>query len=237
MRTTQLFAGFAVVGLLLGGCTTTSNMKKEIAVRESKISELEADIDQKSQEIAALDETIITKQGEIDAFEQELQSLGGAMDQEADRADQLNADLARALGDLQDKDKVHLEAMEGMSKVTMPSGATFGSGSANLTAEGKSIIDTIWEVLSQYPDRDIFIEGHTDSIPIGPALAEHFPTNWALSSARAVSVLQYVLSKYAAEAGRLGAVGFGEYRPVATNSTEEGRSLNRRVVISVRPKE
>ncbi|MCH7547952.1 MAG: OmpA family protein [Candidatus Krumholzibacteriota bacterium] len=237
MRTTQLFAGFAVVSLLLGGCTTTSNMKKEIAVRESKISELEADIDQKSQEIAALDETIITKQGEIDAFEQELQSLGGAMDQEADRADQLNADLARALGDLQDKDKVHLEAMEGMSKVTMPSGATFGSGSANLTAEGKSIIDTIWEVLSQYPDRDIFIEGHTDSIPIGAELAEHFPTNWALSSARAVSVLQYVLSKYAAEAGRLGAVGFGEYRPVATNSTEEGRSLNRRVVISVRPRE
>ena len=118
----------------------------------------------------------------------------------------------------------------------MPSGATFGSGSATLTDEGKEIIDTIWEVLSKYPDRDIFIEGHTDSIPIGPVLAKRYPTNWALSVARAVSVLQYVLSQYEAEAGRLGAVGYGEHRSVATNSTEEGRTLNRRVVVSVRPK-
>ena len=128
-------------------------------------------------------------------------------------------------------------AMEGMSTVTMPSSATFASGSAQLTPEGKELIDTIWEVLSKYPDRDIFIEGHTDSIPIGPALAERYPSNWALSAARAVSVLQYVLSKHQTESGRLGAVGFGEYRPIATNSTVEGRSLNRRVVIAVRPRE
>jgi len=237
MNKLQLFAGFVMIGLLLGGCTTKSNMNKELAVRESRISELEADIETKNQEVQALDEDITGKQGEIDALQTELDGLSRAVSDEAERADQLNSDLARALGDLEDKDKVMLDAIEGLSTVTMPSGATFGSGSANLTAEGREIIDTIWEVLSQYPDRDIFIEGHTDSLPIGPRLAERFPSNWALSSARAVSVLQYVLTKYEAESGRLGAVGFGEFRPVATNSTEEGRAQNRRVVIAVRPRD
>jgi chemotaxis protein MotB len=119
----------------------------------------------------------------------------------------------------------------------MPSAATFASGSTELTDEGKAIIDTIWSVLTKYPDRDIFIEGHTDSIPIGPVLRQRYDSNWALSAARAVAVLQYVLSKYEAEAIRLGAVGYGEFRPVADNSTEEGRTLNRRCVISVRPRE
>ena len=236
MNRAQVFTGFVVIGLLVGGCTTTSRMNKEITVRESRISELEADIESKDQEMSARDESIAGLQGEVESLQGELDGLAGVMDEESHRADQLNVDLARALGDLEDKEKVWLDAMEGMSTVTMPSSATFGSGSATLTAEGKELIDTIWEVLSRYPDRDIFIEGHTDSIPIGPALAERYPSNWALSAARAVSVLQYVLSNHQTESGRLGAVGFGEFRPVATNSTVEGRSLNRRVVIAVRPR-
>jgi chemotaxis protein MotB len=211
-------------------------MNEEIAVRESKIGELEADIQRQKNEISVRDANIATQQSEIDSIQQVLDDLNAAIDEETERVDELNSDLAQALGDLEDKEKVWLEEMEGMSTITMPSGATFASGSANLTAEGKEIIDTIWEVLSKSPDRDIFIEGHTDSIPIGPVLARRYPSNWALSAARAVSVLQYVMSKYEAEAGRLGAVGFGEYRPVATNSTEEGRTLNRRVVVAVRPR-
>ena len=205
-------------------------------MRESKIGELEADIQRQNDEISLQEAGIAARQSAIDSLRQELDGLNATIDEEAERADELNSDLARALGDLEDKEKVWLNEMEGMSTITMPSGATFASGSATLTAEGKEIIDTIWEVLSKYPDRDIFIEGHTDSIPIGPVLAERFPSNWALSVARAVSVLQYVLTQYEAEAGRLGAVGYGEYRPVDTNSTEEGQARNRRVVVSVRPK-
>jgi chemotaxis protein MotB len=235
-KTWTSFAAVVAAGLVLGGCTTKSRMNEEIAVRESKISELESGIQRKNDDISAREASIAARQSEIDSLQQELDGLNAAIDEEAERADELNTDLARVLGDLQEKEKVWLEEIEGMSTITMPSGATFASGSATLTAEGKEIIDTIWEVLSKYPDRDIFIEGHTDSIPIGPVLAQRYPTNWALSSARAVSVLQYVLSKYEAEAGRLGAVGYGEHRPVATNSTEEGRARNRRVVVSVRPR-
>jgi len=235
-KTLVFFVGVVACGLLLGGCTTKSRMNKEIDTRESQIDELEANLQQKNNEISAQEASIAAKQSEIDSIQQELDALNKAIDEEAGRADDLNADLAQALGDLEEKEKVWLEEMEGMSTITMPSGATFASGSATLTPGGKEIIDTIWEVLSRYPDRDIFIEGHTDSIPIGPVLAERYPSNWALSAARAVSVLQYVLTQYEAEAGRLGAVGYGEYRPVATNSTEEGRTLNRRVVVSVRPR-
>ena len=235
-RTWVTFAAVVAAGLVLGGCTTTSRMNEEIAVRESKIGELESDIQRQNDEISLQEAGIAARQSAIDSLRQELDGLTAAIDEEAERADELNSDLARALGDLEDKEKVWLDEMEGMSTITMPSGATFASGSATLTPGGKEIIDTIWEVLSKYPDRDIFIEGHTDSIPIGPVLAERYPTNWALSVARAVSVLQYVLSQYEAEAGRLGAVGYGEYRPVDTNSTEEGRTRNRRVVVSVRPR-
>jgi chemotaxis protein MotB len=235
-RTWVTFTAVVVAGLVLGGCTTKSRMNEEIAVRESKISELEADIQQKNDEISMREAGIAARQSAIDSLRQELDGLNAAIDEEAERADELNSDLARALGDLEEKEKVWLGEMEGMSTITMPSGATFASGSASLTPEGKEIIDTIWEVLSKYPDRDIFVEGHTDSIPIGPVLAKRYPSNWALSSARAVSVLQYVLTQYEAEAGRLGAVGYGEYRPVDTNSTEEGRTRNRRVVVSVRPR-
>jgi chemotaxis protein MotB len=235
-KTWFCFVAVVAAVVVLGGCTTTSRMNKEIAAREDQITQLQADIEETNDTLSERDASITEQQSEIESLQQELDKLNAAIEEEAQRAGQLNTDLAQALGDLEDKEKVYLENLEGLSTITMPSGATFASGSATLTDEGKEIIDTIWEVLSRYPDRDIFIDGHTDSIPIGPVLSQRFPSNWALSTARAVAVLQYVLSKYEAEAQRLGAVGYGEYRPLATNSTEEGRTLNRRVVVSVRPR-
>lgn len=222
------------------GCTSKRRMESEIAVRESTISQLEAEAARRDEEIAAKEAEINRKRSEIAMKEEEIARLEGEVEalgqREEQRVDQLNADLQNVLGDLQQKEKLWLMEKEGMSTITMPNAMTFASGSAKLTDEGKAIIDTIWTVLSRYPDRDVFIEGHTDSIPIGPGLQDRFDSNWELSSLRAVAVLRYVLSHYEAEAGRLAAVGFGEYRPVATNSSEEGRSSNRRVVISVRPR-
>lgn len=229
-----------VAALLLTSCTSKRRMEKEIAIREDTISQLEAQAEAKDQEIAAKEAEIESKKAEIAKNEEELARLQSEIEalgkRQEQQVDQLNSDLQRVLGDLQQKEKLWLQEKEGMSTITMPNALTFASGSANLTDEGKAIIDTIWTVLSKYPDRDVFIEGHTDSIPIGPGLQDRFASNWELSALRAVAVLRYVLTNYEAEAGRLAAVGYGEYRPVATNSTEEGRARNRRVVISVRPR-
>lgn len=237
MRRTLLVAVlFVVVGFLQTGCTTKSNMNKEIAARESKITDLQGDVAKQKSEISAQQTELSNKDKQIGNLQGQVDSLKSQVGKKAEDVDQLNADLQKTLGSLQSKEKLWLKEKEGMSSITMPNAATFGSGSTQLTAEGKAIIDTVWTVLVKYQDRDIFIEGHTDSIPIGAGLRDRFSSNWALSAARAVSVLQYVLSNYEAEGPRLAAVGFGEYRPIASNSTEEGRALNRRVVISVRPR-
>jgi chemotaxis protein MotB len=224
-----------MIGLLQTGCTTKSKMEKEIAVRESRITDLEGDLEKQRSEIASKEVQLRDKDREITMLQGQVDSLYGQIGETTENVDKLNDDLQSVLGNLQQKEKLWLQEKEGMSTITMPNAATFGSGSTELTAEGKAIIDTIWTVLVKYPDRDIFIEGHTDSIPIGVGLRDRFASNWELSAARATAVLQYVLSKRAAEATRLAAVGYGEFRPIASNANEQGRVLNRRVVISVRP--
>jgi chemotaxis protein MotB len=235
-RTLMICAAIVVMAMLQTGCTSKSHMNKEIAARESKITDLQSDIAKQKSEIEAQEAQINDKDKQITDLQSEIDGLKTQVGKKTEDVDQLNTDLQKALGNLQSKEKLWLKEKAGMSTITMPNAATFGSGSTALTAEGKAIIDTVWTVLSRYPDRDIFIEGHTDSIPIGPGLRDRFSSNWALSAARAVSVLQYVLQTHNTEGPRLAAVGYGEYQPVATNSTEEGRALNRRVVISVRPK-
>ncbi|MDH3215062.1 MAG: OmpA family protein [Candidatus Krumholzibacteria bacterium] len=243
MHRAQFFVTLVTVGLLLGGCTSKKRMETEIAMRETTIAQMEREVEQKNKEIAARDNEISRRDDEIarmqednERLRREIDDLGSRVGTETERVDQLNEDLQKVLGDLQQKEKLWLKQKEGLSTITMPSAATFASGSTSLTTEGKAIIDTIWSVLSRYPDRDIFVEGHTDSVPIGPQLRQRYESNWELSAARAVAVLRYVLSSHETEYGRLAAVGYGEHRPIASNSNEEGRTLNRRVVISVRPR-
>ena len=201
-----------ILGVFLAGCT---GGKKLIAEKDMEITE-------RDQEIAQL--------------QQEIDQLENAANGERDRADELNAELAQALGDLQEKEKLFLDLKNGASEVTMPNTATFASGSNELSSEGKEIIDTIWSVLDKYPDREILIEGHTDNVPIAGTLQQRFQTNWELSTARALAVLHYVCESHEMDPERLAAMGFGEYRPIVNNDTEEGRATNRRVIIVIRSK-
>ena len=79
------------------------------------------------------------------------------------------------------------------------------------------------------------MEGHTDDVPIGPALAHIFNSNWELSVARAASAVRY-MSSNGVGADRLSAVGFGEFSPIAGNDTESGREQNRRVEVVLHPR-
>lgn len=105
----------------------------------------------------------------------------------------------------------------------------FEPGSADLRPEGRAVLDGLAEALVALPN-PIAIEGHTDDVPISNA---RFPSNWELSTARATSVLQYLLGSYAFPPARLTASGYGEQHPVADNADPAGRSRNRRVDIAV----
>ena len=179
--------------------------------------------------LAQKDQQIADLQNKVTTLESDLAS-------ERQRSEKLNADLEAALAEYQKKEQVLLEKIDDKSVITVSDAMMFQSGGVQLTEKAKEILDKIGDVLTRYPDREIRIGGHTDNVGIGLEFQEKFKTNWELSTARATSVLHYMQPKYNIAPERIAAVGYGEYRPVADNSTPEGRSKNRRVVIEVGPK-
>ena len=107
--------------------------------------------------------------------------------------------------------------------------ALFAPAKAELTSRAKNILDLISLQLLKIPN-NIRVEGHTDNLPIN---TDEFPTNWELSSARAINCLRYLIEKHDFPADRISALGYAEFRPIASNETAEGRAKNRRVDIVV----
>jgi len=104
----------------------------------------------------------------------------------------------------------------------------FASGSADLEDEALPVLKRVADVLNKYPNH-VRVEGFTDNVPINTYV---FPSNWELSAARAASVVHLFMTQ-GVKPERMSAVGFGEYRPVADNTTPEGRNRNRRVLVVV----
>ncbi len=113
--------------------------------------------------------------------------------------------------------------------ITIPSESLFQSGDTTIKAEYLPMLDGIAQRLLQY-DLSIEIYGHTDDRPIR---SERFPSNWDLSAARAAAVLRVFIDRGVPQ-DRLAAGGRAEFRPVASNDTEEGRALNRRVELVIK---
>ncbi len=104
----------------------------------------------------------------------------------------------------------------------------FALGSTEIDELGEQVIEVVADVLDGFPN-PLMVEGHTDDLPINRADY----TNWNLSTDRAVAVLQRMIEEHELPADRVGAVGYGEYHPLETNDTDEGRARNRRVDIVV----
>ncbi|MBF0452692.1 MAG: OmpA family protein [Candidatus Magnetomorum sp.] len=134
--------------------------------------------------------------------------------------------------------EIKLEEMEGKLKLTFVDKILFNSGSADLNVKGKEallqIADTLRNQTQNY--NNIRVEGHTDNIPIadGP-IKKIFPSNWELSSARAISVIRFLEVEGGIDPTRLCISAYSYYRPVDTNDTPEGRSQNRRIEIILTP--
>lgn len=105
----------------------------------------------------------------------------------------------------------------------------FDSGSAQLKPGAETTIEQMANVLRDLPE-GLRIEGHTDNVPIHNT---SFPSNWELSTARATEIVKLFITSYGFDPARLQASGYAEYHPAASNATEEGRALNRRVDIVI----
>lgn len=132
------------------------------------------------------------------------------------------------------KDKqVRLEMMDKGLVITFVADVLFDSGKAKIKPEAYPILDKVARVLKEnVPQLNVGIEGHTDNQPIKYS---GWKSNWELSTSRALSVLHYLMNEKNILPERLSAIGYGEYHPVASNDTKEGRQLNRRVEIVILP--
>ncbi len=150
------------------------------------------------------------------------------------------SELERAKQELENKLKneindkeVKVEMLEKGLVITFVAEVLFDSGKAELRSESLPKLEKVAGVLNTtVADLNIGIEGHTDNEPIKRS---GWKSNWELSSARALSVLHY-LSEIKIDEPRMAAIGYGEYKPVATNDTKDGRQKNRRVEIVILPK-
>ncbi len=137
--------------------------------------------------------------------------------------------LSKEIADKQ----VRLAMMKKGLVITFVADVLFDSGKAKIRPEAYGSLNKIARVLKEnVPQLNIGIEGHTDNVPIKHS---GWKSNWELSTARALSVLHYLVDKEGISPDRLSAVGYGEYQPVASNDTARGRQLNRRVEIVILP--
>ena len=129
------------------------------------------------------------------------------------------------------KDDLAIVKTEDGFKAVIPNPVLFSSGDASLNASVFSVLDSIITIAKRN-QLAIQVEGHTDSLPIETA---QFPSNWELSTMRAVNILRYLQKNGGIHPERLVAVGFAEHHPAASNDTPEGRKMNRRIEILFRP--
>lgn len=160
---------------------------------------------------------------------QKISELSSKLDELTQAKRTLEERLAQEIKDKQ----VSLKMGDKGLIITFLADILFDSGKAKIRREAMPILNKVAAVLAEdVPQLNVGIEGHTDNVPIR---ASGWKSNWELSTARALSVLHYLVDDKDISPERVSAIGYGEFRPVASNDTKEGRQLNRRVEIVIFP--
>jgi len=137
-------------------------------------------------------------------------------------------EFEKSFEDLIYQEKISVKAEEDWIEVSLNDTVIFSSGGVEPIHEALEIIEKIARIMSGH-DNAMLVEGHTDNVPIR---SSSYPSNWELSAARAASVVRY-LALEGISADRMGAMGYGEFQPVARNDTDAGRRKNRRVILLI----
>lgn len=145
-------------------------------------------------------------------------------------SEQMAESIEQQLAQLQIGEQVEVDSNAQYVMLTLNGALLFDSAKAEIREDAIPLVDKLSTILQSYNSNSIYIEGHTDNVPIHNSKYE---SNDILSSYRAQSVKDYILSKTNLEPSRIRATGCGEYNPIADNSTPEGRARNRRVEIKI----
>ena len=214
----------------------TGQRDKAVADKEELDRILQSKSDTLSQSIFELRGKLADLDTENARLKAENASLVKAREEQVRKVSAIYERLLAKMKSEISKGQVTISELKGKLTVNMVDSILFDSGRAEVKKSGHEILGKVTSILKDVDDKSIRIEGHTDNVQISRALAQRYPTNWELSAARAINVARY-LQGQGIDPGQLSAVAYGEWKPVATNDTEEGKAKNRRIEIILVPME
>jgi chemotaxis protein MotB len=205
--------------------------KQASAKKDDQIRALGGEVESRDTAIKSKDEELGKVKGEKEATMAELTELRRQRDA-AEKRIAAYKQLQAKFRELVSTGKLEVLFRNGQMVLKLPSGILFPSASAKLSEEGLAALAEIMGVLDQFKTRRFVIAGHTDNLPIKGS--KEFKNNWYLSTARAISVLLFMVDA-GFPAKNVAAAGYGEFDPIAPNDTPANRELNRRIEIILVP--
>lgn len=210
-------------------------LASELATQSDNISNLQKSNSSLEQQISnvkrQMDSANRTSAGALALSQNRLETLQALIDQQRKTTSDLRQKMNDALKGF-NSNELSVSVKNGKVYVSLQENLLFPSGSAVVNPKGKQALGKLAGVLTINPDINVNIEGHTDSIPI----RARYEDNWALSVARATSIVRILTNDYGIEPLRIIASGHSQYDPVDTNTTKEGKARNRRTEIILSPK-
>lgn len=187
--------------------------EKALAAEQERLNKLMADFQERSNRVAELEEIMSSKEASMKKLKETLSKA-------------LNAFEGKGLT---------IEQKNGKVYVSMENKLLFQTGSWAVGTEGKKAVVEVGKVLAQNPDISVLIEGHTDNDKFAGAMGQ-IENNWDLSTKRATAIVAILGENKGINKENLTAAGRGEYAPLASNDTAEGKAKNRRIEIILTPK-
>lgn len=212
--------------LLLTSCVSVQRFDAKQAELTACRNRSQADTRAWQAKQATLESTLRQTRSERDACQEKYSHTVTTATQLEQHAEALRLSLQ---DEIRNKE-VEIESLKDKLTVRVLDRILFKTGSARILPGGENVLNKLGKVLAATGDY-IRVEGHTDFVPISAKLKSKYYSNWELSAARAASVVRYLQSAGKIDPLRLEAVGFSEYRPVATGKTSEELQRNRRVEI------
>ena len=244
-----------IITLSIIVCLSSCVSKKKFRAAQNDIKNLQSDSIGTHNKLSDCNKSVLALQQQKESIQRDLQDLSSSSQETINNSQMTIADQAKRLKDLQTLIQAQKNVMNKLKKtvadalvnfkpeeltvsikdgkiyVSLQEKLLFKSGSDVVDPKGKEALQSVATVLNNNPDINVMIEGHTDSIPF----QKKFEDNWALSVLRATSIVRILTADYKVDAHRVTAAGRGEFYPLTSNSTAEGRARNRRTEIILSP--
>jgi chemotaxis protein MotB len=221
-KETWTIASILTIALLVGLLAYSSYDKK------MRLDQGQAQLSRMNDALAKTSADAATWRDKLDETKAQLEQLEKEKEAVVQTHQSLESEMRNAL---ESKD-VTISRLQGKLTVNILDRVLFDSGEAELQPDGAAVLRKVGALLQQHTNLQVHVIGHTDNVPIRGGRSR-FASNWELSTARATAAVRYLTEKAGVDPRRLGAVGYGEFRPVADNATPEGRAKNRRIAVTI----